>query len=380
MGTLGNDSSCFGITEQMLRDEWHRHTDSSYRFGRADSYVYNASPVQEFLRRLKFFAEDYYRLRKDWTVTYEDIYYLAEQLYNEESGNMDNPAIEPFRREFVGRVHDLFVDTQRDEYQNLNEISNDAMVFIKCAVSHYLSTKSKPIGFDFIIELLRSNNFGTINIFTLNHDIILEKALNEGKVEYCDGFDKLINNVRWFEPALYDQNALPHIFKLHGSINWMNLQTFNFKGIGIPNCKDNEDLRTQSGEILSHLPSIPIILSGTYNKENRYYYDIIAEMHWRFFQALRYSSTSLIIIAGYGWSDRSINGRLREWILSRQENQFLLIHQHPEEIKNSKSLMWNDFDWLFKQGKLKLLPKWPKDLKSGELTDEVKKIFLRNGH
>jgi len=76
-------SSVWKITEEVLSGEaWERHTDGTYfKGGPWDSEMAErTSRVIKFVHRLKQEVDKYY---EDWNkrdTTYEDIYYLAEQI------------------------------------------------------------------------------------------------------------------------------------------------------------------------------------------------------------------------------------------------------------------------------------------------------------
>jgi hypothetical protein len=71
-----------------------------------------------------------------------------------------------------------------------------------------------------------------INIFTTNIDIFLEKALENARLEYCDGFNGRFNpvyslsnfNKSYFKKSLHYENSseIPvfNLLKLHGSLTW----------------------------------------------------------------------------------------------------------------------------------------------------------------
>jgi hypothetical protein len=55
------------------------------------------SSVVEFVHRINIEIEAYYiRNKFKLDTNYEDLYYIASQIYNSEQGEYDNPAIQPF--------------------------------------------------------------------------------------------------------------------------------------------------------------------------------------------------------------------------------------------------------------------------------------------
>lgn len=80
-----------------------------------------------------------------------------------------------------------------------------------------------------------------------------------------------------------------------------------------------------------------------------------------------------MIMSGYGWNDRGINGRLFEWLYSDRGNRILLLHEHPEiSIKEkSKSAMWHRYDGLIKDNQLILIKKWMSDVSYDEIRTTI---------
>ena len=76
-----------------------RHTDGNFYFGEPvyshmglpDEYV---PRVADFLKILKNEIDDYYKKLPVKFPNYEDIHYIAKQIFDSELGEYDNPAIQ----------------------------------------------------------------------------------------------------------------------------------------------------------------------------------------------------------------------------------------------------------------------------------------------
>ena len=93
------------LTEHVLsgRGVW-RHTDEAY-------YIKGAGPPDEatqfancMVRQLHTVAERYYSSYGGRHANYEDLYYLAKQALDEETGELENPAIHLFVEELRNNV------------------------------------------------------------------------------------------------------------------------------------------------------------------------------------------------------------------------------------------------------------------------------------
>ena len=84
---------------------------------------------------------------------------------------------------------------------------------------------------DIYYQLIGSIGIDGLDIFTLNHDTLLEDNLKEYPI--IDGFETFGNSglYKW-KPSLFDSPSEKSIrlFKLHGSIDWFWVSTLSSKG------------------------------------------------------------------------------------------------------------------------------------------------------
>src|SRR2546426_4693275 len=81
------------ITTAILDGPWHSASDSNFYPGFAPPNYFPESWVkrhQDFLRLLKKHADEYFQMRRPQDVTYEDLFYLAQQVEDEVRGEIDN--------------------------------------------------------------------------------------------------------------------------------------------------------------------------------------------------------------------------------------------------------------------------------------------------
>lgn len=104
-----------------------------------------------------------------------------------------------------------------------------------------------------------------------------------------------------------------------------------------------------------------------------YGFGIIAELHRRFNTKLL--EHDIMIMSGYGWNDRGINGKIFDWLLSSYDKKLILLHQNPEEDikKKSKSAMWHRYDPLVKEGRLIPVKKWLSEVSIDEILKIIEK-------
>ena len=372
----------YTITEQMLNGDWWRHSDSNFYRGKNNNEYFarfDITPkLQELLKYIKNYSDEYLKDRRDNESNYEDIFYIVKQIHNEASHESDNPAI----KLFIEHLNNKFNFTNNPDFkehghsQTLSDIFWKCEDFINCVIWDQLSTKNIPEGFDLVKDLINEKNIEQINIATLNHDLLIEKYLKNISCSFIDGFSEPDGDICYFKPQLYESlTDKVRLFKLHGSLDWYRVRdyieeektTYDLYAKLVN--KDHWHCKNGKGKMLSPLESYPIFFTGTYNKQSDYSNGIVRYVHLKFFENL--SNTNVIIMSGYGWNDKGINTYLFEWILTNPKRKLILLHENPESIKKSKSAMWHRYDDLIKWGRLIPIKKWMSDTKLDDIIEYI---------
>lgn len=160
--------------------------------------------------------------------------------------------------------------------------------------------------------LLRSTNLPRVKIFTINYDLLLERALDNLGVLYFDGFLGTINRTLRTGSYHYDLyypgettegrvsrvDRVLHLYKLHGSINWRRYSTAATDVIishGTP--EENE-----YGDVMIYPSPLKV------TEMNGYPY---SEM-FRHFSAQIHQPQSVLLAIGYGFQDTHINRLIQQ--------------------------------------------------------------------
>lgn len=194
---------------------------------------------------------------------------------------------------------------------------------------------------DPLVDAIYDSEIDRVTIVTLNHDLLLERLLEQllGEDEngLVDGFERVECGVRRYNPELlFDVSADVTLIKPHGSINWYRDRAkgeyFTFSSI--PPNPDQEGF---------NLEPEPSILSG-YRKEENYTGGIFGDMVDAFLLALH--DTNTVIESGFGWTDTGMYNHLRRYLDWDGENKLLLLHQEDDDIF-SEPHPFSYFDYSF---------------------------------
>ena len=206
--------------------------------------------------------------------------------------------------------------------------------FIQSAVYHKLNITSDQelhLGeLKLINELATSKKTTQLNIFSLNHDLLIEQLFKNNGIEFVDGFEQEINGVRYFNPSQFDSSNKIKLYKLHGSINWFEftrpVRDNIYKNVISSHNKETLYLSQDAeGKLLQAKNTILVFLTGTSNKFRSYSSGIFGDIITQFLFALK--DTDSIVMSGYGWNDIGINQHLWRWINADESRKLILLHR-----------------------------------------------------
>ena len=155
--------------------------------------------------------------------------------------------------------------------------------------------------------LLRSTTLPRARLFTLNYDLLLERALDNLGVHYFDGFLGTINRTMRTESYHYDLyypgettegrvsrvDRVLHLYKLHGSINWRR-RTAQAEEVIISHAEPSDG---EYGDVMIYPSPLKV------TEMNGYPY---SEMFRHFSTHIRQPQSVLIVI-GYAFQDSHVN-------------------------------------------------------------------------
>jgi hypothetical protein len=302
--------------------------------------------------------------------TYEDLFFLCQQIYLWCIGLSDNSQTTAFLETVERQAgHLLKAGTFEERIIELSKLGRPACAYIEAVAAETLRG-NYVAGLDLLLELAAEPSIEELNVVTLNHDTLVEQFLSASGVEYTDGFGEPDGDVRWSDEQLYeDASVRVRVLKLHGSVNWYS---FDYQGrwkTAVLVGDDPTCVRDSSGKELRAERFSPSFLSGL-NKSVSYHRGIYADVHFRFLQLLR--RCDRMIMSGYGWGDTAINFQLETWLDSLRGNKLILLHEEPQTLIDKSVIMAASYDGWLRSGRLVVLEQWFGETHLSHLTDLAK--------
>jgi len=362
------------LMSALFKKPYHADGQTSFRLGRHPDPSLRASDVttrvRHVLRLLKKHDQQDVKvvgysplikrssgaLFRSQTTTYEDLFYLCQQLKLWNIGLLDSSLVTPLIEKMEHQAGSLLRGRGKmARMSDLASLAQSACYLIESVVADKLHSNTIA-GLDLILELSTAPHIEQLNIVTLNHDTLVEQFLYDSAVAFVDGFGDRDGDVRWYEDNLYDSGASRvRMFKLHGSVNWYSFYANGKSRPAVLLGNDVTQIRNANGEPLISQSRRPSFLSGV-SKEASYQRGIYVDLHFHFHQLLRESNR--MVMSGYGWGDLAINNRLEAWLDHDPMNNIILLHKNPEELQERSLALAGGYDAWINSRQLISIPKW----------------------
>jgi hypothetical protein len=240
---------------------------------------------------------------------------------------------------FVGNWHSQIDDFS---YSFLEEFDRK----LRTIVIDSLKGNPSKMGYFEWFSRLHKNYNSTVNVFTLNQDIVLESALKAVGYNYSTGFDSGGN----WNPYLFDGveanggNSI-NIFKLHGSLGWKRNEYDSIVCEEMINVSDN------------HLMIFGILDKVTLEEP---YFELIKRLKEKARQV------SLIVTIGYSFSDTHINDILFDSLRIAKNKKVLIVDKSTRPVLTRLSQKYS------KSTNLRLISTFGDGLGANELLSTTK--------
>jgi hypothetical protein len=347
------------ITKQVLESAWQAHSDWRF-YPLADCEGIESSGLaanaQNLIRLVHDLIEGHIIQREMRYPNYEDYFACLKQIVQDETCEIVNPLIarnvDQLKASAAGEYLPIRAHIYNNRFASLAERSTELIQWI---VFHALRNLQEPVGLDIFSDAAKE--FTEMDIFSLNHDLLIESQLEKRNVPYADGFGEQDGDAILFNWSWNDGATPVRLFKLHGSVDWF---LFRFPQRGVDQYaklrKSLDYSKNAQGESFEPLEIVPSFLTGTTVKEQAYGYSLYGELFEQFRNRLRNHHT--LVFSGYGWGDKGINIRLNQWLRDRRENRIVILHGNGEDDIRRKRFWYWEFEKYHAENKVKVVPKW----------------------
>lgn len=258
---------------------------------------------------------------------YEDIADFIMQFQLSIAQQYENPAL---GLSYLKEIENFA--TQRNK--NLSRLLEYSIRLMDCILSYFLNHNHSVLlrEMKLIQNVIPDVLLGSrINIFSLNHDMIMEDYFMTRDIKYDDGFYPDHNGVYYFNfKRFWNSNEIVRMVKLHGSID---RYYHNKSMIRAPDPRNINEPR--SNKFADNF--IPSILSGKIVKMLDYSKPIHAELN-AYFRIKLATEISKLVVVGYGFGDKGINNTISSWFESNDENRMIVVTLDKKLLLDSSRL------------------------------------------
>jgi len=343
------------ITDSLLQGAWWRHTDGKFYPCQAHQgpvSLGEALRAQEFLRIVKAEIDPHLEARESRTANYEDLYAAVLQIVQDETFEIINPMINRSIAAIKAASEHLYEGQEHHIDKNaFASLADRACDLVQWAVYHNLAKAKAPVSLELIADV--AANVEVTDIFTLNHDPLIERQLAARGIPFSDGFGDKKGDARIYG-AKWDGKPV-RVLKLHGSTNWYLFRFPEWDQFASVDTNQGY-AKDENGKLLDDLSQKPMFLTGTTVKEQAYGVGLVGEIFSKFREVL--SNHHTLICCGYGWGDKGINIRLGQWLRDAKENRIIILHGgSKDEILGKRFWYWRWQEYAA-AGKVVLVPRW----------------------
>lgn len=323
-----DESLVFGLTEfnEYIKD----HTESRrYLIPEGSTVPYGnilGTDARQFLSFVQNWIQTRSTFPKNITPNYEDIYDLIKQFHLSYEGEYENPAL---GQDFIKDAQQ-FAENHRVHLHSLLKYS---LIFMETIVQYKLEVDPKKLCENrWVIDELLSiaNSQDEIDVFSLNHDLIMESYCDCKGIKYDDGFYDDIKGLRSFDATrFYSSKAKLRIVKLHGSVDrYFYKNTIIRTGGKV----STSDLRGLLGVRMNPVCNV---VTGKITKILEYSDGLQSDIH-SFFRMKLATTVSTLIVIGYGFADKGINNALIAWYYSGDKELIVITSTKSSLIRGAR--------------------------------------------
>jgi hypothetical protein len=219
---------------------------------------------------------------------------------------LQNRAVNPLSP-YASGWHDRLVEIERQAPDILSTFTN----FIYSQLDHWLSLDSERTEkLHYLRHLFEicGAQYG-VDVFSLNYDLCIETALQKyAKKDFVNGFTE-----EGWRPDVFRAEVPIRVFKLHGSLDWVEDQAYGLCSLQHPRNKWAENIEGENVR--------PLLIFGTAHKLTPR--EPFLSLAYAFSQAVL--KTTVLAVIGYSFGDEYVNQIIRQGIERNPKLRVLVI-------------------------------------------------------
>jgi hypothetical protein len=154
-----------------------------------------------------------------------------------------------------------------------------------------------------------------IDIFSLNYDVCIETALRNGNVKFANGFNR---EGQWI-PATFRDRVSIRLFKLHGSLDWIDDEIYGLCSLEFP--------KHQIAETIETSQTRPTLIFGTAHKLSAREPFLTLAYHF----AQRVLRTEILAVIGYSFGDEHVNQIIEQGIKKNARLRVVVVSPRAKD-------------------------------------------------
>ena len=320
------------ITSSLENDFWISRNNLYYK---VDSIDNESEIVKNYKAALEIVKNELVNSTElsETDINYEHIYYIFDQVKNLRESAKTNHLAHKHISEISEKCSSYSVNEFGEDLEFI-DFSNRILTYIDSVVFNHLVFDSEVDSLIPIFDQFKGRSIKSY-IFSLNHDLLIEKYFQNRGISFNDFFESGEHPLRKFSiSSVGNIEAFDFgLFKLHGSINWVRSTKRFFDYYTIDDFTENLLLNfpfLSNG--ISTVKISPEFLTGHTNKSVDYFHGVYSFLVTKFIEVL--NETDVLIISGFGWQDYVIRGIVIEWLDYDRSRKMILCYENDEDPRN----------------------------------------------
>lgn len=162
-----------------------------------------------------------------------------------------------------------------------------------------------------------------LDVFSLNYDLCLEHALSKfGRHAFANGFTE-----DGWRPSLFDPKTDDiRLFKLHGSLDWIDDELYGLCSLEFPRHRNAEDISDEHR---------PLLIFGTANKLSARQPFLSLAYHF----SERILISNLLVIVGYSFGDDYINEIIKQGLDTNGKLRIVVVQPDASALLATQTML-----------------------------------------